>query len=226
MATRFFPNYNINHITSRFGNRTMNGVTRHHNGIDLVAKTKDGKHKTDYITAHTGGTVEENGYNNSCGNFVSIRVSKTVVMVYYHLKNRSSLKEGETVKKGEKIGYMGNTGASTGAHLHFGIKDSGKWVNPEPYLDKDYPLENAKSAEIRKPYTLDMNSLRKGCTGDDVEALQALLVSHGYSCGNDGVGGVFGADTEKAVKSYQADCEIMVDGVAGKATMSRLLGVK
>ena len=53
MATRFFPNYDKNKITSRFGMRTMNGSTKMHNGIDLVAETDTGKSATDKIKAHT-----------------------------------------------------------------------------------------------------------------------------------------------------------------------------
>lgn len=138
MANRFFPNYNTYKITSKFGKRTINGKTSQHNGIDLVARADNGGSRTDYITAHTAGVVDGVGYDKSCGNWVRIKVANKVFMHYYHLKNKSTLKKGAKVKQGEVIGYMGSTGNSTGAHLHFGIKDSGKWVNPEPYLDKDY----------------------------------------------------------------------------------------
>ncbi len=224
MSTRFFPNYNRNYITSRFGNRKWNGAIKHHNGIDLVALTDKGGHVTDYITAHTGGTVEEVGYTDSVGNFVSVRVCKSTVMVYYHLKAKSKLKEGETIKKGATIGYMGSTGNSTGAHLHFGIKENGKWIDPEPYLDADYPVTDDTEG-VRNPYTMELKSLRKGCKGDDVKALQILLIGRGYSCGDKGADGSFGAATEKAVLAYQQAKGLEADGIAGKATMSRLLGV-
>ena len=55
--------------------------------------------------------------------------------------------------------------------------------------------------------------------------MQALLINRGYSCGPDGADGDFGANTEKAVIAFQRDCEIVPDGIAGKQTMSRLLGV-
>lgn len=138
MATRFFPNYNANKITSKFGMRTMNGKTKMHNGIDLVAKRANGGSATDYITAHTGGKVSASGYDSSAGYYVNIKVSNTTTMVYYHLKAQSNFKKGDLVNKGDVLGYMGSTGNSSGAHLHWGIKKSGKWIDPEPYLDKDY----------------------------------------------------------------------------------------
>ncbi len=58
-------------------------------------------------------------------------------MVYYHLANRD-VKKGAKVRQGDVLGYMGATGNVTGAHLHFGIQSGGEWVDPEPYLDRDF----------------------------------------------------------------------------------------
>lgn len=138
MANRFFPNYNTYKITSKFGMRTLNGKTAMHNGIDLVARANNGGSRTDSITAHTGGTVDGAGYDSSAGNFLRIKVANNVFMSYFHMRDKVAFKKGDSIKKGQVIGYMGSTGNSTGAHLHFGIKDNGKWINPEPYLDKDY----------------------------------------------------------------------------------------
>jgi hypothetical protein len=111
-----------------------------HNGIDLVAY--DGKSSlTDYIVAHTGGTVESVGYNKSAGYYANIRVSSRTIMAYYHFSQMPYVKKGATVKKGEKLGYMGSTGSATGAHLHWGIKQDGQWIDPQPYLDKDFKEE-------------------------------------------------------------------------------------
>ena len=106
MGTRFFPRYNQNLITSRFGMRTLRGQTKMHNGIDMTA-TNDGEvGTTDYILAHTGGTVDSVGYNSSAGNYVRIRVDSKTIMAYYHLKNPCVLKKGASVKKGDKLGGM------------------------------------------------------------------------------------------------------------------------
>lgn len=216
MATRFFPNYNENKITSRFGVRTLNGTTRMHNGIDLVAKTNSGGSATDYITAHTGGKVSAVGYNSSAGYYVQIQVSSNTIMVYYHLKAMSSVKKGQEVKQGERIGYMGSTGNSTGAHLHFGIKANGKWIDPEPYLDKDY-IEGENTVAI------NMNVLRRGDKGEQVKTLQRLLLALCYELGGYGVDGDFGSATYSAVRKFQADNGLDVDGIVGSATWNKLL---
>lgn len=220
MATRFFPNYNGNKITSRFGMRTLNGATRMHQGIDLVAKTDKGGSATDYITAHTGGTVAAVGYSTSAGNYINISVDDNTLMVYYHLKALPSQKKGDSVKTGEIIGYMGSTGNSTGAHLHFGIKRNGSWIDPEPYLDKDYT-----ATEEAKTVTITLSVLRKGATGAQVETLQRLLHSMGYYLGEKPIDGIFGSKTEEAVIAYQGTRGLESDGVVGKITWSSLMGV-
>ena len=220
MATRFFPNYNGNKITSRFGMRTLNGTTRMHQGIDLVAKTDKGGSATDHIMAHTGGTVSAVGYSSSAGYYVNIQVSSSTLMVYYHLKEQSPLKKGATVKKGDILGYMGSSGNSTGAHLHWGIKRNGSWIDPEPYLEKDYT-----ETEEAKTVTIALSVLRKGATGAQVESLQRLLHSLGYDLGDKPLDGIFGSKTEEAVKAYQKAKGLEADGIVGKATWSRLLGV-
>ena len=76
------------------------------------------------------------------------------------------------------------------------------------------------------PYTLQMMSQRKGSKGQQVEAIQSMLIERGYSCGNTGVDGSFGALTEKAVRAYQSDMEMQVDGIVGPETMQGLLGYR
>lgn len=220
MANRFFPNYDSYKITSRFGMRKhpVDGVQKMHNGIDLVAKSKNGSTGTDYISAHSGGTVSGVGYNSSAGNYVRIKTAKNVVMYYHHLKNMSTLKEGQSVKRGDVIGYMGSTGKSTGAHLHFGIKVNDQWVDPEPYLDKDYD-EEVNTVDI------SVAVLKRGAKGATVKALQALLIGYGHSCGTSGADGSFGAKTEEAVLDFQGKHGLKKDGSVGRATWSELLGV-
>lgn len=75
------------------------------------------------------------------------------------------------------------------------------------------------------PYTIELPQLYKGCKGETVKALQAILIERGYSCGAAGIDGSFGGDTEKAVKQYQRDCELDDDGFVGFQTMSALMGV-
>lgn len=223
MANRFFPNYPSYIIPSPFGMRThpVTGVkNKMHNGIDLVA-TKDGKTgQVDDIMAHTAGTVYAVGYDASAGNFIKIKVADGAIMVYYHLKDKPALKKGQAVKQGQIIGRMGATGNVTGAHLHWGIQKGGKWIDPEPYLDADY-IKPAKTI------TLELPVLKRGAKGNTVKALQALLNLRMASV--DGwtpldLDGSFGGKTESAVKKYQADHKLDVDGSAGRATWSSLIG--
>jgi hypothetical protein len=176
MANRFFPNYETYKITSPFGMRTLNGKTAQHNGIDMVARASDGGSRTDYITAHSGGVVDGVGFDKSAGNFVRIKVAEGVYMSYFHMRDKSTLKLGQTVKQGDVIGYMGSTGDSIGAHLHFGIKVNGQWINPQPYLDKDYvlttPTANKTVDELAK-------EVIKGLWGNGQER-KAKLSAAGY----------------------------------------------
>lgn len=82
----------------------------------------------------------------------------------------------------------------------------------------------AKPAEKKEEgYKMNLRILRKGCTGDDVRALQILLKGYGYNCGT--VDGIFGSNTDSKVRAYQKDHGLPVDGEAGPDTMGSLLGV-
>lgn len=221
MSTRFFPNYNANKITSRFGKRTLNGTTRQHNGIDLVAKTTSGASATDYITAHTGGTVWSAGYSESAGYYVNIQVSSDTIMAYYHLKNKSTLKIGAQVKKGDVIGYMGSTGNSTGAHLHWGIKKDGRWIDPEPYLDKDYPTKEDKPKQAY--CTVKLPVLKPGDRGETVKTMQTLLIGHGYAL-KKGATGNYGNATKAALLAFKKDVGLEETDNCGTKTWSALMG--
>ena len=214
MANRFFPNYEGYKITSRFGMRKLKGVEKMHNGIDLVAKTKGGGSAVDAITAHSAGEVIAAGYGVSAGNYIKIRTAPDVVMVYHHFRDKTGFRAGDQVKKGQVIGYMGSTGNSTGAHLHFGIKVGENWVDPEPYLDCDYAPA--------KKVALEVPVLKKGCKDEPVRALQAMLVGYGYPIAVDGS---FGAKTENAVICYQEDAGLDPDGSVGRKTWTSLLGL-
>lgn len=223
MSNRFFPNYPDYHVTSPFGPRWSS----YHYGIDLVAKTKDGGTAVDYIMAHTGGVVEECGFNASAGNFVRIRVSDNTVMSYCHFRDKLTWEKGDTIEKGTILGYMGSTGNSTGAHLHWGVKINGSWVNPAPWLDADYtedasaPVKNTET----KTCAVTLPIVSYCDRGENVKIMQVLLDYHGYDCGKSGADGIFGADTETALKYFQAEKDLDSDAVCGHDTWSALLGL-
>lgn len=67
--------------------------------------------------------------------------------------------------------------------------------------------------------------LRRGMSGGDVRTLQAALIAYGFDCGAAGADGDFGAGTEAALKQFQTRYSLGADGIAGKGTWGRLLGV-
>jgi hypothetical protein len=222
MSNRFFPNYEKYIITSPFGER----ASGYHFGIDLVAKSRAGAGVTDFITAHTGGTVESCGYDSRSGNFVRIRVSDSTVMSYCHFRDALNWKKGEKVEKGTVLGYMGSTGNSTGAHLHFGIKVDDKWIDPAPYLDCDYTEKRIPvSGPIYAKTMVPVPTLRIGDKNESVRALQILLLGYGESLPTYGADGSFGKETFDALVSFQLKNGLDPDGVCGEKTWSKLLGV-
>lgn len=92
-----------------------------------------------------------------------------------------------------------------------------------PYIE----YETEATEETKKgDYTMEMRNLKRGCKGEDVRALQILLIGNGIGCGKSGADGDFGQATEKAVREYQLQKRLVADGIAGKNTMGSLLGVK
>ncbi len=126
----------VHEVTSPFGYRTLNGKKEHHDGIDFVGKSST----IDDIVAIADGKVTAilntcSGSSPSTGNYVKIDHGCGITSVYYHLKKGSvAVKKGDKVKAGQVLGAMGATGNVTGAHLHFGIKANGTWVDPAPYI--------------------------------------------------------------------------------------------
>jgi murein DD-endopeptidase MepM/ murein hydrolase activator NlpD len=113
-------------ITSRYGMRRdpISGNLSFHTGIDLRASTGT------IIMASMDGTVAVTGENRIYGKHIILRHSNGYKTLYAHL-NAFSVKEGDRVLRGRKIGEAGNTGYSTGSHLHFGVYDkNGNLINP------------------------------------------------------------------------------------------------
>lgn len=73
--------------------------------------------------------------------------------------------------------------------------------------------------------TVEVNVLKKGSKGNQVRAMQTLLIGYGHSCGSSGADGSFGSATEKALMAYQKARGLSVDGHCGPKTWSKLLGV-
>lgn len=121
--------------SSDFGNRT-HPVTgekeKMHNGVDLTATTG-----TPVYATRSGKVTFVGFQEKGAGNYVNIQHDNGYISTYMHLDSYC-VKKGDYVVIGQKIGEVGNTGGSTGAHLHFGIKKNGAWVNPAHYLELPY----------------------------------------------------------------------------------------
>lgn len=146
-------------ITCEFGPRVhpVTGAYSNHNGVDVVGAG----YTLALITAHTGGVVEFAGYNSTLGYHVNVRLSNGDMMQYCHMTKSLQVSTGDTVKQGRVLGTMGSTGLSTGAHLHFGIKRNGEWIDPAPYFYSDYLEEEMtyeQFCEYMARYELARNS--------------------------------------------------------------------
>ncbi len=113
------------HVTSPFGYRLhpIYGRRIHHNGIDYRGS------RGTPVYAVSSGKVVSAGKNGGYGNEVRIQHSN-MTSQYAHL-SRIYVRRGQRVTKGTKIGAVGSTGNSTGPHLHFGLKQRGRWINPK-----------------------------------------------------------------------------------------------
>jgi len=116
-------------ISSGFGWRTnpFTGERDFHNGIDIAGAPQTP------IIAPAKGKVIKVGEDKYLGRFVQLDHSKGVVTYYGHLAS-FNVKEGDVVKRGDVIAYMGNSGLSTGHHVHYIVKVNGKAVNPRRYM--------------------------------------------------------------------------------------------
>ena len=114
---------------------------------------------------------------------------------------------------------MGATGNCTGAHLHFGIREGDKWIDPTPFLEKDYgPVEEHTN-------NIPIKTLRCGARGETVRSLQILLTGRGCNGNMHAPDGIFGPNTLGAVKLYQEKAGLEPDGIVGVLTWKGLMGV-
>jgi murein DD-endopeptidase MepM/ murein hydrolase activator NlpD len=120
------------YITSHYGMRKdpFTGKRRMHRGIDIAAK------KGTSIYPVGEGKVISSGRKAGFGRMIEIEHSSTVVSRYSHLK-KSLVKVGQMVKAVDIIAQVGNTGRSTGPHLHLEIAFNGETANPRTYLSRE-----------------------------------------------------------------------------------------
>lgn len=116
-------------ITSPFGNRSspFTGRTEFHRGLDISARIGT------TIVAPARGTVSFVGQQSGYGNVIAIQHGGGIVTRYAHL-HRSLVKEGDVVNRGVPIAQVGNTGRSSGPHLHYEVILNGIPVDPMRYI--------------------------------------------------------------------------------------------
>ena len=117
-------------VTSPYGTRMhpIFGTAKMHNGIDLKANYED-------VHAVLDGIITEAGWDSKGGgNFIKIKHFNRFETSYLHL-SEIYYKVGEKVRAGFIIGKSGNTGNSTGPHLHFAVKEFGQSINPYHFLN-------------------------------------------------------------------------------------------
>lgn len=110
-------------------------------------------------------------------------------------------------------------GAYTNLESAKSVCKSGYYVFDEKG-NKVYPLEDMKNSMSN--ISVELRMLRSGMSGKDVEAMQAILIAKGYSCGTYGSDGDFGENTEKAVRNFQTDRKLSADGIVGEKTWAEL----
>ena len=112
-------------ISSWYGWRSdpFTGTRTFHNGIDI------GVDPGTPVRAAMEGTVSETGYNSGYGNYIILYHHAGWMTLYGHLQT-ISVQEGQRVAAGQRIAYSGNTGYSTGPHLHFSVFKNGRTMNP------------------------------------------------------------------------------------------------
>lgn len=116
-------------VTSGFGGRySPGGVgSTYHEGIDIAVP------EGTPIRAAKGGTVIMASYNGGYGNYTCVDHGSGLSTCYAH-QSSFGVSSGQSVDQGQVIGYSGNTGASTGPHLHFEVRINGSAVDPMGYL--------------------------------------------------------------------------------------------
>ena len=142
-------------LTSPYGYRTLDGKRQFHSGYDLV-----GVGSYDVVAAVGGRVVhsriitDKSNATWQWGNYVCIKGDDGRYYYYCHLKSRS-VAQNQTVRAGDKLGVMGNTGYSFGAHLHFEVReaDCKTTVCPEEILgipNKTGTYENSPLSQLEE----------------------------------------------------------------------------
>ena len=180
-----------------------------HHGVDVACPVGTP------LTAPADGVILHKGSGASGGFTLIVKHADDLHTVYYHLQKPSHLLQGTRVERGEVIAHSGNTGASTGPHLHWEVRKSRRWgdtMDPVPFLQG---APSVAPAPLKVDGKLGRNTWR---------AWQEALKAQGFYKGiPDGRPGVM---TYRAVQAWAG---VKQDGVLGPVTRRAVqvkLGVK
>lgn len=122
----------VSRLASGYGSRfhPILKVNKMHKGLDFAASTGTP------IYATGDGAVKVSEFNSGYGNMVVLKHGNGYESLYAHM-SRAKVRSGQKVKRGDVIGYVGTTGLSTGAHLHYEIHKNGEPVDPIMYFYND-----------------------------------------------------------------------------------------
>lgn len=138
---RFNAPLDVMTVTSQFGMRHGH----QHRGVDFSAPLGTP------IKASRGGTVTKVGFQKGgAGNYVEVDHGGGYVTKYFHM-NEIKVKKGQKVTSKDLVGTVGNTGRSTGPHLHFEVWKDGKAVDPEVWLNRKTAIADAPPASRDVP---------------------------------------------------------------------------
>ncbi len=116
-------------VSSLFGYRSdpFSGIHKLHSAVDIAVSegTK--------VSAAWDGLVTKSGYDETAGNYVWMVHKNGCETLYCHC-SEILVSEGDVIRAGETVALSGNTGYSTGPHLHFGVKKDGEMIDPLNYL--------------------------------------------------------------------------------------------
>ena len=146
-------------VSSSFGMRLhpILGYYRMHKGIDVACAYGSP------VYAVIDGVVNWAGYKGGYGNYIGINGQGGVGTGYGHL-SRIAVRSGERVSRGELVGYSGNSGLSTGPHLHFETTRNGMTVNPRGFSFSSMAALSGSALRAFKAQVAELMAVKPGTT--------------------------------------------------------------
>lgn len=212
----------VSDLTKNFGDPRSGGRT--HEGLDILAP------RATPVASPAASVVLRVGVGANSGNYVYAAAPGGETFVYMHLNQPSALHAGDVLKRGDLIGYVGDTGNALGGptHLHFEIRKDGTATDPYPRLTAVFSPEEV-AAKVGALGTMPQRDLKLGMRGSEVIWLQNFLIQKrtgtaAAALEAAGATGYFGALTRAALAEYQAKSGISpAAGYFGPITRAAIL---